>query len=97
MKVLRARFETRPEKSYSTYLFNEGRDKILKKVGEEATEVVIAGKGNDDARIVSEVADLMYHLSVLLVDAGLSWDAVDRELEARVGPVEIVRERRPSP
>ena len=86
IRVLRARFETRPEKSYSSYLFNEGRDKILKKIGEEATEVVIAAKGADGARLVSEVADLMFHLSVLLVDAGLSWEDVDAELESRVAP-----------
>jgi phosphoribosyl-ATP pyrophosphohydrolase/phosphoribosyl-AMP cyclohydrolase len=85
--VLRDRFEKRPEGSYSTYLFNEGRDKILKKVGEEATEVVIAAKGADDARIVSEVADLVYHLSVLLVDAGLGWEEVEAELSRRESPV----------
>ena len=83
MRVLRSRFDERPEKSYSTYLFNEGCDKILKKIGEEATEVVIAAKGSDSQRVISEVADLMFHLSVLLVDAGLSWVEVDRELAAR--------------
>lgn len=83
MRVLRSRYEARPEKSYSAYLFNEGRDKILKKVGEEATEVVIAAKGTDTQRLASEVADLMFHLSVLLVDAGMSWSDVDEELEKR--------------
>ena len=83
MRVLRSRFEERPPGSYATYLFGEGRDKILKKVGEEATEVVIAAKGSDGTRLVSELADLLFHLSVLLVDAGLDWGDVDRELERR--------------
>ena len=83
MHVLRDRREKRPEGSYSTYLFNEGRDKILKKVGEEATEVVIAAKGDSKERLVSEVADLLYHLSVLLVDAELDWRDVHGELLRR--------------
>ena len=83
MTVLRDRHENRPADSYSTYLFNSGRDKILKKVGEEATEVVIAAKGDSNERLVSEVADLVYHLSVLLIDAGLGWEDVGRELLRR--------------
>jgi phosphoribosyl-ATP pyrophosphohydrolase/phosphoribosyl-AMP cyclohydrolase len=83
MRVLRDRYATRPERSYSTYLFNEGRDKILKKVGEEATEVVIAGKGDSRERLVSELADLVFHLSVLMVDAGVGWEDVEAELESR--------------
>lgn len=83
MTVLRDRHTNRPDGSYSTYLFNEGRDKILKKVGEEATEVVIAGKGDSRERLVSELADLVYHLSVLMVDAQVGWEDVERELEAR--------------
>jgi phosphoribosyl-ATP pyrophosphohydrolase/phosphoribosyl-AMP cyclohydrolase len=83
MAVLRDRRENRPEGSYSAYLFNEGRDKILKKVGEEATEVVIAAKGDSRERLVSEMADLLYHLSVLLVDEGIGWEAVYEELEGR--------------
>lgn len=82
-RVLKQRFEERPEKSYSTYLFNEGLDKILKKVGEEATEVVIAAKGQGRERLVSEVADLLFHVSVLLTNEGVSWADVGRELEAR--------------
>ena len=84
MKVLAQRRAERPEGSYSTYLFNEGRDKILKKVGEEATEVVIAAKGDSRERLVSEVADLMFHLSVLLTDAGVEWAEVGAELQKRV-------------
>jgi phosphoribosyl-ATP pyrophosphohydrolase/phosphoribosyl-AMP cyclohydrolase len=81
--VLRDRHENRPEKSYSAYLFNEGRDKILKKVGEEATEVVIAAKGHARDRLTSELADLVYHLSVLMVDEGMSWADVYEELGRR--------------
>ena len=83
MSVLRDRYEKRPEKSYSAYLFNEGRDKILKKVGEEATEVVIAAKGQGRDRLVSEIADLAYHLSVLMVDEGMDWADVYEELGRR--------------
>jgi phosphoribosyl-ATP pyrophosphohydrolase/phosphoribosyl-AMP cyclohydrolase len=83
MSVLRDRHETRPEKSYSAYLFNEGRDKILKKIGEEATEVVIAAKGQGRERLTSEIADLVYHLSVLMVDEGMGWADVYEELGRR--------------
>ena len=84
MRTLRARHAERPEGSYSTYLFNAGRDKILKKVGEEATEVVIAAaQHHPRERLVSEVADLLFHLSVLLVDEGADWADVFGELESR--------------
>lgn len=83
MAVLRSRHEQRPEGSYSAYLFKEGRDKILKKIGEEATEVVIAAKGQGRERVISEVADLVFHLSVLLVDEGIDWKDVNVELEKR--------------
>jgi phosphoribosyl-ATP pyrophosphohydrolase/phosphoribosyl-AMP cyclohydrolase len=83
LTVLRDRYDKRPEKSYSAYLFNEGRDKILKKVGEEATEVVIAAKNQDRERLVSELADLVYHLSVLMVDEGMEWADVYEELARR--------------
>jgi len=83
MRILRSRYEQRPEGSYSAYLFNEGRDKILKKIGEEATEVVIAAKGQGRERIVSEIADLVYHLSVLMVDEGVGWAEVGTELRSR--------------
>ncbi|MEA2569485.1 MAG: phosphoribosyl-AMP cyclohydrolase / phosphoribosyl-ATP pyrophosphohydrolase [Acidobacteriota bacterium] len=83
MHVLRQRSADRPDGSYSTYLFNAGIDKILKKVGEEASEVIIAAKGDDNGRVVSEVADLVYHLSVLLVEKELDWSAVNAELRRR--------------
>ena len=83
MRTLRSRYDERPANSYSAYLFNEGRDKILKKIGEEATEVVIAAKGQGRERIVSELADLVYHLSVLMVDEGIDWRDVEEELGRR--------------
>ena len=83
MSVLRDRYEKRPEGSYSAYLFNEGRDKILKKVGEEATEVVIAAKGESRERLVSELADLVYHVSALMVNEGVGWGDVYEELDRR--------------
>ena len=83
MDVLRDRHTTRPKDSYSARLFNEGRDKILKKIGEEATEVVIAAKGPGRDRIISEIADLVFHLSVLMVDEGIGWSDVTEELRGR--------------
>lgn len=83
MNVLRDRKATLPEGSYSARLFQEGRDKILKKIGEEATEVVIAAKGQGRERMISEIADLVFHLSVLMVDEGLEWAEVADELRKR--------------
>ncbi|HVS32648.1 MAG TPA: bifunctional phosphoribosyl-AMP cyclohydrolase/phosphoribosyl-ATP diphosphatase HisIE [Thermoanaerobaculia bacterium] len=83
-QVLAQRRAERPEGSYSAHLFDSGLDTILKKVGEEATEVVIAAKGQSKERVVSEVADLVFHLSVLLVERGSSWNEVAAELEKRV-------------
>lgn len=80
--VIAERKERRPEGSYTTYLFNSGLDKILKKVGEEATETVIAAK-NDDGRLPSEAADLLYHLIVLLVERGVALEEIAKELKGR--------------
>jgi phosphoribosyl-ATP pyrophosphohydrolase/phosphoribosyl-AMP cyclohydrolase len=80
MDVLRDRREKRPAGSYSASLFDKGRDEILKKIGEEAIEVIIA-RGSE--RIVSEVADLIFHLSALLVDEGLDWRDIEAELQRR--------------
>jgi phosphoribosyl-AMP cyclohydrolase / phosphoribosyl-ATP pyrophosphohydrolase len=80
--LVKGRKEQRPEGSYTTYLFNSGIDKILKKVGEEATETIIAAK-NDDGRLASETADLLYHLVVLLVERGVTLDEISRELRER--------------
>ena len=71
------------EGSYTTYLFEKGIDKILKKVGEESTEVIIGGKANDKAETVYEIADLMYHVMVLMVEMGISIDDIMAELASR--------------
>ncbi|MBQ6884276.1 MAG: bifunctional phosphoribosyl-AMP cyclohydrolase/phosphoribosyl-ATP diphosphatase HisIE [Clostridia bacterium] len=73
----------KPEGSYTTYLFQKGIDKILKKVGEECTEVIIAGKADDKAETVYELADLAYHAMVLMVQMGISVEDVHRELASR--------------
>ena len=73
-----------PQKgSYTNYLFDKGEDKILKKVGEEAAEVVIAGKNRSQDEIIYESADLLYHMTVMLVDNGLTWEDIFEELERR--------------
>ncbi|HHX95161.1 MAG TPA: bifunctional phosphoribosyl-AMP cyclohydrolase/phosphoribosyl-ATP diphosphatase HisIE [Clostridia bacterium] len=82
-QVIRERYEQRPEGSYTTYLFNEGRDKILKKVGEEATEVIIGSKNDSPEEIRYEMADLMYHCMVLLVHHGMKPEDVLEELAKR--------------
>ena len=81
--LLRDRKNKMPEGSYTTYLFEKGRDKILKKIGEEATEVVIAGKADDRANAVYELADLAYHAAVLMADMGISVEEIKKELESR--------------
>ena len=81
--LLVGRKENMPEGSYTTYLFAKGIDKILKKVGEECTEVIIAGKADDKAETVYEIADLAYHVMVLMVEMGISVDDIHRELASR--------------
>jgi len=81
--VIEQRKEKRPDGSYTTYLFNSGLDKILKKVGEEATETIVAAKNPDSQRLVSETGDLFYHLLVLLVERGVTLDEISRELKER--------------
>ncbi len=71
------------EGSYTTYLFEKGLDKILKKVGEESTEVIIAGKAEDKKETVYEIADLCYHVMVLMLELGISLEDVRRELAGR--------------
>lgn len=82
-ELLRGRKRDMPEGSYTTYLFEKGLDKILKKVGEECTEVIIAGKGEDKKETVYELADLAYHAMVLMVEMGISLEDLHRELAAR--------------
>jgi phosphoribosyl-ATP pyrophosphohydrolase/phosphoribosyl-AMP cyclohydrolase len=81
--VIEERKEKRPEGSYTTYLFNSGLDKILKKVGEESTETIVAAKNVDLQRLVSETSDLLYHLLVLLVERGITLEEIVRELTTR--------------
>ena len=81
--LLVGRKESLPEGSYTTYLFQKGLDKILKKVGEESTEVIIAGKARDKAETIYEIADLMYHVMVLMVELGISVEEVRGELASR--------------
>ena len=83
MKVIEGRKTERKEGSYTTYLFDKGIDKILKKVGEECTDVIIAGKADDKAETVYEIADLVYHVMVLMIEMGISLDDVKRELASR--------------
>lgn len=82
-ELLLGRKKDLPEGSYTTYLFQKGIDKILKKVGEESTEVIIAGKANDKKETVYEIADLAYHIMVMMVEMGISVDDVRRELASR--------------
>ncbi len=81
--LLEGRKKDRPEGSYTTYLFDKGIDKILKKVGEECTEVIIAGKADDRAETIYEIADLAYHVMVLMVQMGIRVEDVHRELASR--------------
>ena len=81
--LLEGRKAEMPEGSYTTYLFQKGLDKILKKVGEECTEVIIAGKAQDKKETIYEIADLAYHVMVLMVEAGISVEDIHRELASR--------------
>ncbi|MGT2749648.1 phosphoribosyl-ATP diphosphatase [Streptococcus orisasini] len=82
------------EGSYTNYLFDKGLDKILKKVGEEATEVVIGAKNADKEEIANETADVLYHLAVMLVETGVTPDDVNKVLETRQGKKSNVHDRR---
>ena len=82
-QLIESRERERPSGSYTTYLFNEGIDKILKKVGEESAETIIAAKNEERERLTSEVSDLLYHLVVLLVARGVSLEQIAKELEQR--------------
>jgi phosphoribosyl-ATP pyrophosphohydrolase/phosphoribosyl-AMP cyclohydrolase len=81
--LIMGRKTDKKEGSYTTYLFEKGRDKILKKVGEEATEVIIGGKADDKAETIYELADLMYHALVLMADMDITVDDVMKELASR--------------
>ena len=83
MTLIAGRKTDKKEGSYTTYLFEKGRDKILKKVGEECTEVIIGGKADDKKETVYEIADLVYHLMVLMIDMGITLEDIHRELASR--------------
>ena len=83
MEVIRGRKIEKKEGSYTTYLFEKWIDKILKKVGEECTEVIIAGKANDKAETIYEISDLVYHVMVLMTEMGISLEQVRDELASR--------------
>lgn len=83
MKLIEGRKTEKTEGSYTTYLFEKGLDKILKKVGEESTEVIIAAKADDKAETVYEIADLTYHVLVLMIQMGISLEDIHRELASR--------------
>ena len=82
-ELLDGRKATLPEGSYTTYLFQKGIDKILKKIGEECTEVIIAAKADDKKETIYEIADLAYHTMVMMVEMGISLEDVRRELASR--------------
>ena len=82
-RLLEGRKAELPEGSYTTYLFKKGIDKILKKVGEECTEVIIAGKADDKAETIYEIADLAYHVMVLMTQMGITGEDVRKELASR--------------
>lgn len=81
--LLQSRRANPPANSYTAQLLAQGEDEIVKKIGEEAVEIILAAKGQGDERLVEETADLVYHLLVLLVSRDLSWQAVVAELHRR--------------
>ncbi|MBQ4040689.1 MAG: bifunctional phosphoribosyl-AMP cyclohydrolase/phosphoribosyl-ATP diphosphatase HisIE [Oscillospiraceae bacterium] len=81
--LIEGRKTEKKEGSYTTYLFEKGIDKILKKVGEECTEVIIAGKADDKAETIYEISDLVYHVLVLMIEMGISIDDIKKDLESR--------------
>lgn len=82
-EVVLKRKVNRVEGSYTSYLFDKGLDKILKKIGEESAEVIIAAKNDDKSELVYEISDLLYHLTVLMVEKGVDYKDIDEELEKR--------------
>jgi phosphoribosyl-ATP pyrophosphohydrolase/phosphoribosyl-AMP cyclohydrolase len=83
MEMLQGRKDWPKEGSYTSYLFEKGTDKILKKIGEESTEVIIAAKDNDKANTIYELGDLMYHAMVLMIEMGISLEDIKKELASR--------------
>lgn len=92
-EIIKQRKATPKKGSYTNYLFDKGLDKILKKVGEEATEVVIAAKNEDPQELIYETADVLYHLLVLLVEKEIPYEAIEAELAIREGVVSKTTDR----
>ena len=82
-EVVLNRKANKVEGSYTSYLFDKGLDKILKKIGEESAEVIIAAKNDDKSELIYEISDLLYHLTVLMVEKGVDFKDIDEELEKR--------------
>ncbi len=83
MELIKGRKDNKKEGSYTTYLFEKGIDKILKKVGEESTEVIIAAKANDKKETIYEISDLAYHVMVMMTEMGITLDDIRKELASR--------------
>ena len=83
MELIRGRKTNPQEGSYTTYMFQKGLDKILKKIGEESTEVIIAAKDNDPKETIYEISDLVYHVMVMMIQQGISLEDIRRELASR--------------
>ena len=83
LNVIKDRKVNPKEGSYTNYLFDKGIDKILKKLGEEATEIVIAAKNPNANEIKYEIADFLYHMMVLMVERGVTWEEITEELDKR--------------
>ena len=83
MTLLQGRKDEKTEGSYTTYLFEKGLDKILKKIGEECTEVIIAAKAEDKKETIYETADLAYHVMVLMTEQGITLEEIHKELASR--------------
>lgn len=95
-EVIKDRQKNPKEGSYTAYLFEKGLDKILKKVGEESSEVIIASKNDDNTEVINEVCDLAYHIIVLLAEKNIDLSDVEQELRVRRGKIcNLKQERRP--
>ena len=92
-EIIKNRKAQPKEGSYTNYLFDKGLDKILKKVGEEATEVVIAAKNKNPQELIYETADVLYHLLVLLAEKNIPYEAIEVELASREGVVSKTTDR----
>lgn len=93
-EVIKDRKENRDESSYTSYLFNNGIDKILKKLGEECTEVIISAKNNNKEEQVLEIGDLIYHLLVTMVELNISIEDIEKELNKRRKKINNLKQER---